>query len=93
MSMAGGLDPSVFPEGKFGSDWIANTDVVTGRWAAILVVAAATFTTLTGDFTVLHGAITGVAIPAGTVLRGRFTAITLTSGSVMAYRAEPLQKT
>jgi hypothetical protein len=84
-----GLDPNVFTDGKYGSDWIANTDAVTGRWSAILVIAAATFSLLTGDVSVNHGAVTGVAFPAGTILRGRFTAITLTSGSVVAYKAEP----
>lgn len=65
--------------------FINTTGAKTGKWYKIVVIAAATFTTLTAGNSVSSDTMTGVAIPAGTILLGDFTAITLTSGTVIAY--------
>jgi len=71
--------------GQFGAEVITDTAARTSKnYAAITVLSAAEFSTLTGvDLT--GNAITGFSIPAGITLLGRFTAVTLTSGRVIAY--------
>jgi hypothetical protein len=76
---------------EFGTRNIANTTAYTGVWCEIVVITAATFTTLTMEGST--GTWTGVAFPVGHVIRGRITAITLTSGSIQAVNAEPQRAT
>lgn len=67
-----------------------GTTAVTGKFYAIQVLDAATFTTFTengasGD------AMTGFSIPAGTILYNGLgiTAFTLSAGKVRAYKMKP----
>jgi hypothetical protein len=76
---------------EFGTRNIANTTAFTGVWCEIVVITAATFTTLTMEGST--GTWTGVAFPVGHVIRGKITAITLTSGSIQAVNAEPQRAT
>jgi hypothetical protein len=76
---------------EFGTRMIANTTAVTGAWCEIVVLTAATFTTLTMEGAT--GTWTGVAFPVGFIIRGKITAITLTSGSVLAVNAEAQRAT
>lgn len=72
--------------GLFGVVTETGTTAVTGNFAIIHCLTAATFSL----FTETNGsgdAMTGFAVPAGTVLRGRITAFTLTSGAVRAHKA------
>ena len=71
--------------GQLGAEVITDTVPRTGKnYAAITVLADATFSTLT-TIGLTGNAITGFAISAGTTLFGRFTEVTLTSGKVIAY--------
>jgi hypothetical protein len=71
--------------GQFGAEVITDTAARTSKnYAAITVLADATFSTLTGKG-ITGNAIAGFSIPAGVTLFGIFTAVTLTSGKVIAY--------
>jgi hypothetical protein len=71
--------------GQFGAEVITDTAARTSKnYAAITVLADATFSTLTSNG-ITGNAITGFSIPAGVTLFGIFTAVTLTSGKVIAY--------
>ncbi|MEI6821013.1 MAG: hypothetical protein WCL51_03700 [Bacteroidota bacterium] len=70
---------------------ISNTTAITGSFSAIMVLTAATFTTLTSQDHTTNGAVTqSVAadygtVPVGVMIYGSFTAITLSAGKVIAY--------
>lgn len=71
-----------------GAQYIGDTTLYTGEWAAIQAVTDTKFHTLTGNVTGLANVTSGSAIevPAGLTIFGLFTAIQLHSGSVIAYK-------
>ena len=75
--------------GGNGFEVISNTAAHTktsGFYSKIVVITAATLTTLTPRATApITGTATGIAYPVGFELAGEFTTITLASGSVIAY--------
>jgi hypothetical protein len=70
-----------------GGTYVGGTAATTGNWAAIQVLTAAKFHTLTGNIAAAANTTEGSAptIPAGTMLTGQFTAFQLHSGTVIAY--------
>ncbi len=74
--------------GSYGGILIDDTTAITGTFTQIVVIADATFTTLTsaytlnGDTTLAVGADWGT-LTKGTILSGVFTAVTLATGSVL----------
>ncbi len=70
-----------------GAQYIGDTNLYTGEWAAIQAVTDTKFHTLTGNVTGLANTSLGSAIevPAGLTIFGLFTAIDLHSGSIIAY--------
>lgn len=74
-------------KGDFGGVYIADTVVRNGTFDGYLALTATVIATLVSSN--ISGALTAVAVPAGTILQGHFTAITLTSGTGIAYNATP----
>lgn len=72
------------PSTPLGVVVTTNTSAVAGTFAAIQVLADATFSAL-AELGATGQAMTGFVIPAGTTLYGKFTGYTLTSGKVRAY--------
>jgi hypothetical protein len=70
-----------------GAQYIGDTTLRSGEWAAIQAVTDTKFHTLTGNVTGLANTSLGSAIevPAGLTIFGLFTAIDLHSGSIIAY--------
>ena len=75
--------------GLSGGAYIADTNLRSGDWLAIQILADAKFSTLTGNLADIANATEASApvIPAGAVLFGKFTALDLHSGRVIAYTA------
>jgi hypothetical protein len=84
-----GFPNNKITNGLSGGAYYADTDLHTGDWLAIQVLADAKFHTLTGNLADIANATEGSApvIPAGTVLFGKFTALDLHSGRIIAYTA------
>ena len=80
-------------EARAGGDSVAHV----GEYCAILIVEAASFSTLTwaelnvdsagAAVSPAADAITGHTFPAGVTIYGQITAFTITSGKVLAYHA------
>jgi hypothetical protein len=71
-----------------GGQFIGDTALYTGEWAAIQAVTDTKFHTLTGNVVGLANTLLGsaVTVPAGMTIFGNFSAIDLHSGSIIAYR-------
>ncbi len=65
-------------------DIITDTAVHNGNWKSVLVMVAATFTTLT-DRELNSGTWDGRTFAVGTFLTGEFSTIQLSAGEVCAY--------
>ena len=93
--MANNIEKQSF--GQAGATFEAGTGVDhVGDYCALLIIADATFTTLTWpELNTKDGAavtptadvITGVVIPAGVTIYGQITAFTISAGAVLAYHA------
>ena len=70
-----------------GAQYIGDTALYNGEWAAIQAVTDTKFHTLTGNVSGLANTLLGSAItvPAGLTIFGFFTTLQLHSGSVIAY--------
>jgi hypothetical protein len=73
--------------GLSGGAYYADTNLHTGDWLAIQVLADAKFHTLTGNLANIANTTEANApvVPSGTVLVGKFTELDLHSGRVIAY--------
>jgi hypothetical protein len=81
-------DAALVSLGQRGFDFISGTSLVTGNYAAIQVIEAAQFTTLSALGSTVGGlAGASLTLTAGTIIYGPFTAFTLNSGKVIAYKA------
>ena len=71
--------------GAVGVTVITDTNLYSGNWYAVQVLADATFTTF-NETGAQGGVMTGMVIGAGTTLFGQITDMQLLSGKVRAYR-------
>jgi len=78
--------------GAYGGILLSDTTVITGKFTQVVVLADATFTTLTGAYT--KNGVATLAVGAdwgtltkGTILSGVFTAVTLATGTVLLLSA------
>ena len=84
-----GFPNNKITNGLSGGVYIADTNLRTGDWFAIQILADAKFHTLTGNITGVANTTDASApvIPAGSTIFGKFTAIDLHSGRIIAYTA------
>jgi hypothetical protein len=84
-----GFPNTKITNGLSGGNYIADTNLRTGDWLAVQVLADAKFHTLTGNIADIANTTDASApvIPAGTILVGKFTALDLHSGRIIAYTA------
>jgi hypothetical protein len=84
-----GFPNTKITNGLSGGNYIADTNLRTGDWLAVQVLADAKFHTLTGNIADIANTTDASApvIPAGTILFGKFTALDLHSGRIIAYTA------
>jgi hypothetical protein len=72
--------------GQNGTDLVANTTHIDGKWFAIQVVADAIFTSLADSTMTVAGTLGGITFLGGTLIFGSFSSFKLASGSVLAYK-------
>jgi hypothetical protein len=84
-----GFPNNKITNGLSGGIYIADTNLRTGDWLAVQVLADAKFHTLTGNISGVANTTDASApvIPAGSTIFGKFTAIDLHSGRIIAYTA------
>jgi len=79
--------------GSYGGILIDDTTAITGTFTQLIVMADATFTTLTSAYTKNGAATLAVGadwgtLTTGTILSGVFSAVTLATGSVLLLSAK-----